>query len=445
MKKSVSLGLLFGLFLCFGSAFGQCSLSFNPPADTVHLLVRGQTVVISVRLSNTGGVGFTLDNVKLSASLNDGFLVTTHNAVSGTPIPVGGAYDFTLTFNPASVGPAQAGPRAGTVEAVTTSAGGEKDSCFFDFIADVALRTDRCFPNGGDVNNDGLLSPADLSTLINCTFSGSIPCPPLPTGDLNCDGFRDIADIIFELICIYDPNAPPTPLGPCPIADVRPTVADSRDAIFVEPRIIFPPGSGSPYTSLRVSITNKDSLRAVTLPLLETTAEGPGFTFGVLSGSNPVTPLTSTLSGEPFLNPIFYTGTTPSPFLITDYRAGNLGIEPPNATPKPLWEINFDEVLPPCGTVWFDSLPLFLENTIHFVNVNYRRVPVNFVKGKLAVKGDINGNGFLGTSDVPSLILCVFAGLPCNLCDADITSDEVLSVSDVATLILGVFADAFLP
>jgi len=310
------------------------------------------------------------------------------------------------------------------------------------FLPVLALGQD-CFPNG-DVNSSGDVTPADLILLLNCAIGGSFPCPPLPAGDLNCDGFRDLADAVLEFGCVYLGAAP---LGPCPIANVRPLAADPLDSIIVQPRIIYPPGTGDPYTSLRVWIRNKDTLSGVTLLLSELQTEAPAYAV-LAPDSFAVTRLTSTLTAKG-VNQNSYLGVPPGPdpFMTVAYtpepRFGNG--EPPNSTRKALWDINFDEVLGPCGTIEFDSLALFLENTIAFVDVNFRRVPVNFQMGKLAVKGDVTGDGFLMPSDVVMELNCTFVGDVCPMCPADINSNGVLTAADVVLLLNGVFVGAFAP
>jgi hypothetical protein len=98
-----------------------------PPTDTtkffqIELAPRGASFSPTARLSNIGLVGFFVDSVKLEAGLNDvGGLITTHNAVAGTFVPVGGAYDFQVTLNPAQVDPYEVGTRSGNILAYIRS------------------------------------------------------------------------------------------------------------------------------------------------------------------------------------------------------------------------------------------------------------------------------------------------------------------------------------
>ncbi len=51
----------------------------------------------------------------------------------------------------------------------------------------------------GDLNNDGLLTPADVVLILNCVIEGIVP--PMGAGacDVNCDGIATSADVVLEL------------------------------------------------------------------------------------------------------------------------------------------------------------------------------------------------------------------------------------------------------
>lgn len=94
----------------------------KPPVDTtkffqISVRPRGGVFAPNVQLSNIGLVGFFLDSVTLGAGLNDGFLVTTQNAVANTFVAVGGNYVFQLSINSNGVGPANIGARSGLLNA----------------------------------------------------------------------------------------------------------------------------------------------------------------------------------------------------------------------------------------------------------------------------------------------------------------------------------------
>jgi hypothetical protein len=96
------------------------------PTDTIKLFQinlqpRGAVFNTNLHLSNIGLVGFFLDSVTLEPGLNDGFLVTTQYAVSGTFVPVGGSYNFQVSFDPGGVGPNETGVRSGLLRAYVHS------------------------------------------------------------------------------------------------------------------------------------------------------------------------------------------------------------------------------------------------------------------------------------------------------------------------------------
>lgn len=85
--------------------------------DQIKLQPRGTTTSVRIRLSNLGLVGFFLDSLRIGGTLNDGFLVTTSNALQGTYIPVSGSYDFDVSINPSQVSATKTGLRSGIIEA----------------------------------------------------------------------------------------------------------------------------------------------------------------------------------------------------------------------------------------------------------------------------------------------------------------------------------------
>ncbi len=106
------------------------------PGDTlirglnrIQLQPRGGITAVPFRLSNLGLIDFTLDDVTVTGSLNDGFLATTFVFnIWGYPIPPGENQDGVLYFNTDGVDPANQGLRTGTLTAAITGAGGEKET-----------------------------------------------------------------------------------------------------------------------------------------------------------------------------------------------------------------------------------------------------------------------------------------------------------------------------
>jgi hypothetical protein len=96
------------------------------------------------------------------------------------------------------------------------------------------------------------------------------------------------------------------------------------------------------------------------------------------------------------------------------------------------------------GEVSFDSLPLFYDITIEFVDKDGRRVPVHFAKSVVRVvakKGDMNSDGEFRPADVVLMLTCVFSGTgSCDLCFADVNCSGGLSPADVVIELLMVFS-----
>ncbi|MGE5693376.1 MAG: hypothetical protein ACM3YF_06310 [Candidatus Zixiibacteriota bacterium] len=231
------------------------------------------------------------------------------------------------------------------------------------------------------MNCDASVTPTDVVLLLNRVYfgTGTFCDNPAIKGDLNCDGFRDGTDAVllfqvgFTSIC-----------HPCPPS--RPTIPDPRDSVILESKTVAP-GTGSPVTTVRVWITNHDSIANLTLPLEIRTVSGDAFLIvsWPRTFSGTVTRLTSTLGSfltfGPRLNSVgpdsaqwaaFYDPTDPAT------------IEPPNTSRKALWDIKFDTISGGCGQVVLDSIQI-LDNTVHFAGADAGRIPVHFVAGTVTV------------------------------------------------------------
>jgi len=161
---------------------------------------------------------------------------------------------------------------------------------------------------------------------------------------------------------------------------------DLQDSIILESKIVGPiaGASGSGVVRMRVSITNKDSLTYMVLPLIERSLSGGAYMIlsRPRSFSGVVAPLTETLrffSGTSFR----YNSSSPDTFLLA---AGFDGVDPatieaPNQTRKAVWDIKFDTVtkVDPVGTVEFDSGRVSGQ-TVYFTTTHLIDVPVHFVK-----------------------------------------------------------------
>jgi hypothetical protein len=62
----------------------------------------------------------------------------------------------------------------------------------------------------GDVNVSGVITSADIITLVNYVFKGGpapLPCPA--SGDVNCNGTVTSADVITEVNYVFKSGPPP--------------------------------------------------------------------------------------------------------------------------------------------------------------------------------------------------------------------------------------------
>jgi hypothetical protein len=63
---------------------------------------------------------------------------------------------------------------------------------------------------GGDANNDGVVTSADIIHLVNFVFKGgAAPEPNWLTGDTNCDELVTSADVIQLVGFVFKGGAPP--------------------------------------------------------------------------------------------------------------------------------------------------------------------------------------------------------------------------------------------
>jgi len=215
---------------------------------------------------------------------------------------------------------------------------------------------------------------------------------------------------------------------------------DSRDSVILESKIVLP-GAGDPAFTMKVYITNKDSLRAFFLVLKKNRIEGEADVFipYTCCADRFVNYLTNTLLDRRVCIPECYIGPFVNPDTLFmwgrwDYEQVST-LEPPNAVRKALWEIKFDSVYPPPGSVEYDSAQYFGFVT-SFVNIQGQQIPVNFVKSVITVrpKGDFNLDGSLSGADVVELLNCVFdmpmpagGAYPCDLnCDGRRSPADVI-------------------
>jgi hypothetical protein len=169
---------------------------------------------------------------------------------------------------------------------------------------------------------------------------------------------------------------------------------DSRDSVIIESKTVKP-GAGTPTVYVRVFFTNKDTLAAFSLPLLESSTTGGAYL--ILSRprtySGVVHPLTTTLQYYQPFNGNNYNDASPDTIGIWGIwdPTNKTGTgEPPNLTRKAFLEIKFDTIRSNNGTVELDSTRI-RDNVISFFTQSGSQptvpVPVNFVKGTITVDG----------------------------------------------------------
>ena len=219
-------------------------------------------------------------------------------------------------------------------------------------------------------------------------------------------------------------------------------VLDPRDSIILESKTVNPGArSGATadtaaYVYLKVYITNRDTLTAISLSLWETSTSGGAYmTLGWPRNFNgTVSRLTNTLAGSLVFFGARYHSNSPDSFYIAGvFDPLDPGThEPPNAVRKPFWEIKFDTVKANLGTIEFDSGRT--TSSTGFTNTIPRDIAVNFVKSIVTVglKGDLNFDGAVSPADVVLELQCVYLGdIPpagqsaCDLnCDGQVTAAD---------------------
>ncbi|MCI0330792.1 MAG: hypothetical protein L0196_07560 [candidate division Zixibacteria bacterium] len=162
---------------------------------------------------------------------------------------------------------------------------------------------------------------------------------------------------------------------------------DPRDSVIVESKAISPGLVGSPAFTLKVYITNKDTLANFTLPVEIRTIDGAAF---VVLGyprtfAGTCNRLTGTLGDNPVFSPFVNSANPDSAVWSAFWDPRDTSTaEPPNPTRKAFWELKFDSVRAPAGEVQIDSAQIF-DNQVGFVSIAGEPVEANFVRGIVAV------------------------------------------------------------
>lgn len=170
------------------------------------------------------------------------------------------------------------------------------------------------------------------------------------------------------------------------------TIPSPGDSVIIESKTVNV-GTGTPAAVVRVFITNKDTLTAFTLALVERSLSGGAY----MTLSHPrnydgvVTPLTETLQfyiESKIFNGNGYNSSSPDTFAVAGFfdPLDITSLEPPNWTRKAFLEIKFDTVTagPAGGAVEFDNA--WIRNyATSFVDQRPEDIKPNFVKGTITV------------------------------------------------------------
>ena len=169
---------------------------------------------------------------------------------------------------------------------------------------------------------------------------------------------------------------------------------DPGDSIILESKTVTP-GAGRPYMTVKVFITNKDSVGYMVLALKELSTSGGAYGLlsrtasGILTFSSVVTNLTPTFRLFTATNFSGNNGSTPDSFVVAaGCEPTELStVEPPNSTRKAVWEIKFDTVLSNGGAFELDTARVGSTGTFFsiFSSSGLTDVPVNFAKSVIRV------------------------------------------------------------
>lgn len=238
-----------------------------------------------------------------------------------------------------------------------------------------------------------------------------------------------------------------------PTAEMFAQTPDPRDSLIIESKIVAPGQAAGPssdtasYVRFRVWITNKDTLAAVLIPLLETSVSGGAYAMLAYprNANGVLNRLTSTLSTVVVsANP--YHGNSPDSAVLAAFSSTPTpdaqNMEPPNSIRKALWEIKFDSVLSNLGTFELDTVNHILGTYPEFVDISGSSHRYNFVKSVVTVclKGDLNCDGDQRVEDVVMMLQCVFVGTGnCDATMTDLNCDGAATSSDIVVELNKVF------
>ncbi len=235
---------------------------------------------------------------------------------------------------------------------------------------------------------------------------------------------------------------------------------DPRDSIIIESQYIARGNGacGSSWFRIKVWITNKDSLAAITMAIRTTTTSGAGYA----TLSRPFSCANRTLVSHTFdflyppgpgggarlpsriVSGIQYHSNSPDSIgwgFVYDPMSDDSKV-PPNLTRALLGEIKFDSVSG-MGQFELDTTKILTLNRVEFVDLQGNTVKANFAKGVVNVifKGDLDLDGDDHPADIVLLLNCVYLGIapPVGSEVCDVNCDGVGSSADVVAILNAVF------
>ncbi len=206
------------------------------------------------------------------------------------------------------------------------------------------------------------------------------------------------------LVIVEGCSRPPTGPEASYIAWLN-TVPSPGDSIIIESKTLNV-STGAPAAVVRVFITNKDTLTAYSLALVERSRSGGAY----MTLSHPrnfdgvVTPLTGSLqfSITKIFNGNGYNSTSPDTFVVAGFfdPTDITTLEPPNWTRKAFLELKFDTVSagPAGGTVEFEPTAIRVGGGSYvypgFVDLSPNDIKPNFLKGTLNIMAPDSSSAF---------------------------------------------------
>lgn len=137
---------------------------------------------------------------------------------------------------------------------------------------------------------------------------------------------------------------------------VLPGMAWGANSIILESKTLAPNLNGTPAFTVKVSITNDDSLSFLTLVLAEQNSAGTAYALlnSPRTYAGTINNLTNSLKFFSAINAVSYNDNSPDSVLWAagfDPTDRDNTLEPPNASPKAVWEIKFKHTSDSLGQV----------------------------------------------------------------------------------------------